>query len=77
MAVFPRMHLVFRASNILEAQIVAGMLKSHDIDCHVSGYFLQGAIGELPASDFAHVFVNEVDRARAEQLISLYEENPS
>jgi len=67
------MHLVFRASNILEAHIVAGLLKNNDIDCHVGGHYLQGAVGDLPATDFAHVFVNDVDISRAEKLISEYE----
>jgi hypothetical protein len=67
------MQLVFRANNILEAHIVAGMLKSHDIDCHVGGHYLQGAVGDLPAADFAHVFVHEDDQARAEALIKDYE----
>ncbi len=67
------MQLVFRANNILEAHIVAGMLKSNDIDCHVGGHYLQGAVGDLPATDFAHVFVNEDDQSRAEALIEDYE----
>lgn len=67
------MQLVFRANNILEAHIVAGLLKSHDIDCHVGGHYLQGAVGDLPATDFAHVFVAEDDQARAEALIADYE----
>lgn len=67
------MQLVFRANNILEAHIVAGMLKSHGIDCHVGGHYLQGAVGDLPATDFAHVFVGEEDQTRAEALIEDYE----
>jgi hypothetical protein len=67
------MHLVFRASNILEAHIVAGLLQSHGIDSHVGGHYLQGAVGDLPASDFAHVFVEEDDKHRAEALILDYE----
>ncbi len=67
------MHLIFRASNILEAHIVAGMLKNNDIDCHVGGHYLQGAVGDLPAADFAHVFINEADIDKAETLISDYE----
>ncbi|MEC9313702.1 MAG: DUF2007 domain-containing protein [Pseudomonadota bacterium] len=67
------MQLVFRANNILEAHIVAGMLKSHDINCHVGGHYLQGAVGDLPAADFAHVFVHEDDQAHAEALIKDYE----
>lgn len=67
------MQLVFRASNILEAHIVAGMLKSHGIDCHVGGHYLQGAVGDLPAADFAHVFVDDADQVQAEALITDYE----
>ena len=67
------MELVFRAGNILEAHIVAGLLESHGIDTYVGGHFLQGAVGDLPAADFAHVFVDESDREQAERLISDYE----
>lgn len=69
------MQLVFRANNILEAHIVAGMLKSHGIDCHVGGHYLQGAVGDLPATDFAHVFVGDDDQIPAEKLIADYESN--
>lgn len=67
------MQLVFRAGNILEAHIVAGLLNSHGIESHVGGHFLQGAVGDLPASDFAHVFVDEDDIAQAEAIIADYE----
>jgi len=67
------MQLVFRAGNILEAHIVAGLLQSHGIDSHVGGHYLQGAVGDLPASDFAHVFVDDDDMPRAEALILDYE----
>ncbi|MCX4187298.1 DUF2007 domain-containing protein [Methylophaga sp. OBS4] len=67
------MQLVFRASNILEAHIVAGLLNSRDIETHVSGFYLQGAVGDLPATDFAHVFVNDDDVDKAEKIIEDYE----
>jgi hypothetical protein len=67
------MQLVFRASNILEAHIVAGLLNSHDIETHVGGFYLQGAVGDLPATDFAHVFVNDDDVGKAEKIIEDYE----
>lgn len=67
------MQLVFRANNILEAHIIAGLLKSEGIDSHVGGHYLQGAVGDLPATDFAHVFVDDADQARAEALIADYE----
>ncbi|BDZ74130.1 MULTISPECIES: DUF2007 domain-containing protein [Methylophaga] len=69
------MQLVFRANNILEAHIVAGLLKSHEIECHVGGHFLQGAVGDLPATDFAHVFVERDNIEAAQAIIDGYENN--
>ena len=69
------MQLVFRANNILEAHIVAGLLKSHEIGCHVGGHFLQGAVGDLPATDFAHVFVEQENIEAAQAIIDDYENN--
>lgn len=67
------MQLIFRGSNILEAHIVAGLLDNHGIETYVGGHYLQGAVGDLPASDFAHVFVNDDDVAAAEKLITDYD----
>lgn len=67
------MQLIFRGSNILEAHIVAGLLDAHGIEAHVAGHYLQGAVGELPAGDFAHVFVCDENVEVAEKLISDYE----
>ncbi|MDT8310349.1 MAG: DUF2007 domain-containing protein [Methylophaga sp.] len=68
------MQLIFRGENILEAHIISGLLTANGIDNHVAGHYLQGAVGDLPASDFAHVFVHELDDiAAAEQLIEDYE----
>lgn len=68
------MQLIFRASNILEAHILAGLLDTHGIESHVAGHYLQGAVGDLPASDFAHVFVSNEDAEAAKKLISDYED---
>lgn len=67
------MQLVFSGLTILEAHIVAGLLETHGLATHVAGHYLQGAVGELPVSDFAHVFVNDDDVAIAEALIADYE----
>lgn len=68
------MQLIFRGENILEAHILSGLLTANGIDNHVAGHYLQGAVGDLPASDFAHVFLhNSADAALAEQLIDDYE----
>ena len=68
------MKLVYRASDIIEANIVAGMLRSHGIESHVGGYYLQGGIGELAAQDFAHVHVADEDAELARSLIADYEQ---
>ena len=68
------MQLIFQAYNILEAHIVAGLLTSENIDCHVGGHYLQGAVGDLPATDFAHVYLHhDSDREAALALIQHYE----
>ncbi|WP_236860578.1 putative signal transducing protein [Candidatus Reidiella endopervernicosa] len=50
-----RMKIVYRARDITEAEIVKGMLLSNEIEAHVSGYFLQGGIGEIAPTDLAKV----------------------
>ena len=67
------MKLVYRASDIIEANIVAGMLHAHGIDAHVGGYYLQGGIGELAAQDFVNVHVEDEDVETARSLIADYE----
>lgn len=64
---------IFSGNTILEAHIVAGLLQSFGIEAHVSGHYLQGAVGELPATDFAHVSVNESQEKAALDIIQRYE----
>lgn len=45
------MKIVYRAGDITEAEIVKGMLLSNNIEAHVSGYYLQGGIGEMAPTD--------------------------
>ena len=68
------MKLVYRASNIIEANIVAGMLNARGIETHVGGFYLQGGIGELAAQDFANVHVADEDVDLARKLIAEYEQ---
>ena len=64
---------VFTAQNSLEANIVKGMLEANDIPAYVNGEYLQGAIGELAAIDYAFVSVDEVNEDKARRLINEYE----
>ena len=67
------MKIIYNASNILEAEIVSGMLSANGIDSHVGGYYLQGGIGEVSASDFARVYVADHDMEAAGSVIKEYE----
>ena len=69
------MKIVYRAGDITEAEIVKGMLLSNDIEAHVSGYYLQGGIGEMAPTDLAKVHVSDEDYERAKVLILEYEGN--
>jgi len=67
------MVIVYNAKDIIEAQLVAGLLESKGIETHVGGTYLQGGIGELAAMDFATVSVDEQDVARSRSIIDKYE----
>lgn len=68
------MKIAYRASDIIEAHIVAGMLEAHGIAAHVGGHYLQGAVGDLSPTGFANVFVLDDDLEQASALIRKYEQ---
>ena len=68
------MKIIFRAKDILEAHIIAGMLNSQGIDTYVGGHYLQGAVGDLAALGFANVFVADEQAEQAEQLLQDYQQ---
>jgi hypothetical protein len=67
------MQIVYRAADITEAEIIRGMLVSYDIEAHVSGYYLQGGIGEVSPLDLAKVHVADEDYERAKEILRDYE----
>jgi len=69
------MKIVYRAGDITEAEIIKGMLLSYDIEPHVSGYYLQGGIGEISPLDLAKVHVADEDYERAKEILREYEGN--
>ena len=71
------MKIVYRAGGVTEAEIVNGMLLANDIEAHVSGFYLQGGIGELAPTDLAKVHVPDEDAQRAREIIREYEGNQS
>ncbi|GGE68809.1 hypothetical protein GCM10011533_21500 [Streptosporangium jomthongense] len=67
------MQIAYRARDITEAHIVAGLLNAHGIETFVGGHYLQGAMGEIGAAGFSNVHVDDDDLYTARQLIMEYE----
>jgi hypothetical protein len=59
------MRIVYRAENIIDANLVKNALAHEGIDAFVSGEYLTGAIGELPAWNLVSVMVADSDVERA------------
>ncbi len=67
------MKIIYKARDIIEAHIVAGMLNANGIETHVGGYYLQGGVGDVTVFDFANVQVADEDVAAVLPLIAEYE----
>ena len=64
---------VFRSSDYIEAQLLAGLLRDAGIDVFVQGALLQGGLGELPAMGHLSLLIDEQDLSAAQLLIAAYE----
>ena len=64
---------VFRGSDYIQAQLIAGLLREAGIEVFLQGALLQGGLGELPATGHLAIFVDESDRSAAEHIIAAYE----
>jgi hypothetical protein len=69
------MLIVYKAQDISEAHIVAGMLQANGIEAHVGGYYVQGAIGDIGTLNLANVHVSDEDVPLARSIIREYEGN--
>ncbi len=67
------MKLIYRAKDIIEAHIISGLLKANGIRSHVGGYYLQGGVGNLAATDFATIYVADENVLEAQSIIAGYE----
>lgn len=66
------MKIVYKAQDIIEAHIVSGMLNAEGIETYVGGFYLQGGIGDLAASDYANVQVADEDVEPAQAIVAKY-----
>lgn len=62
------MKIVYRAENIIDANLVGNALADEGIAAYVSGHYLTGAAGELPVSGLVNVMVAESDWPRARTI---------
>ena len=69
------MKIIYKASDTIEAHIVAGMLNANGVRAYVGGHYLQGGIGELAPMGFANVSVADEDVEPALRVVRDYESN--
>lgn len=66
------MQQIYQAENIFDANIVKGLLEQGGVQVYISGYYLQGGVGELPASGNTSIWVDDDQVTLAQQLIAEY-----
>ncbi len=66
---------IFTARDLIEGNLVKGLLESHGIETRVNGEYLQGGIGELPPTGHITLSVSEEDEKAAREIIRKYENN--
>lgn len=71
------MQIAYRAKDITEAHIVAGLLKANGVETYVGGDYLQGAMGEIGAAGFSNIHVEDEDLYSARKVITEYEASSS
>jgi hypothetical protein len=60
--------IVYRAENIIDANLVKNALEAENIPAFVSGYYLTGAIGDLPPTSLVNVMVPAMEFERARSI---------
>jgi hypothetical protein len=62
--------LLYKAPDIVEAHILQDWLRAGHVQAQIQGEFLQGAVGEIPASGLISVWVNDDDFVPAQRILS-------
>lgn len=66
------MQRVYEPGDLLEAEMLIGMLAAEGVDAHLAGRHLIGAIGELPMGGLLGLMVADRQAERARALIADY-----
>ena len=63
------MRIAYRAESLIDAHLVKDALEREEIPAFVSGEYLTGAVGQLPALDYVAVMVPESSAAAADAIV--------
>ena len=63
------MRIIYRAQNLIDAHLVKDALESADVPAFISGEYLTGGVGQLPAMDYVAVLVPESSMDVAEPIV--------
>ncbi|MGA0586881.1 putative signal transducing protein [Dyella sp. KRB-257] len=63
------MHIAYRAETLIDAHLVKDALERAEIPAFVTGEYLTGGVGQLPAMDYVLVMVPESARAAAAAVV--------
>ena len=63
------MRIAYRAESLIDAHLVKDALERAEIPAFVSGEYLTGAVGQLPALDYVAVMVPESSAAAADAVV--------
>lgn len=63
------MPLIYRAANVVEAQLIVDELQAAGMLAHVTGSYLSGAIGELPPSEVIGVWLAEAQHEQRARVV--------
>ena len=69
------MVVVYEADNAIEAHLLRGLLEQAGVAAHISGEYLLGAMGDLPARGLVRLLVSADDFSEARAVITRYEDD--
>ena len=67
---------IYRATSLLEAQMIVDLLRRAGLFAEITGETLPGGAGELPADGLVAVSVDAQDQLRAQAILSEWESQP-
>ena len=66
------MQRVYEPQDLMEAELLVGMLASEGVEAHLTGRDLVGAVGELPVGGLLGLLVDNEQAVQARGLIAAY-----